>query len=218
MLKKALIAEFVGTFALVFAGTGAIVIDSLTGKIGNPGIAMSFGLAVGVMVYSVGHISGAHFNPAVTIGFYCSKNMKEEAFAPYILAQIAGATFASSLLYLMFGVTAGLGVTLPQGKWMTSFILEVIMTFFLMFVILTVALDERVKPEVRGLAIGGTVALNAFFGGPISGASMNPARSIAPALITGIYQYQWIYLTAPIAGSLIAVASYNYLKRCGPAN
>ncbi|MCZ7355331.1 MAG: MIP family channel protein [Candidatus Methanoperedens sp.] len=211
-LFKKILAEFIGTFALVFAGTGAIIDDRLTGKLGVIGIAITFGLVVAVMVYSLGHVSKAHFNPAVTIGFASVGRFKKNEVLPYITAQIGGAIFASAVLYLMFGNARNLGATLPNGSWEQSFILEVIMTFFLMLVIISVASDTRVKPEVTGIAIGGVVAMDALFGGPISGASMNPARSLGPAIIGGIYNYQWIYLIAPIIGSLIAVSIYEFVR------
>lgn len=212
MFKKN-VTEFIGTFALVFAGTGAIINDASTGKLGQIGIAMSFGLVVAVLVYSLGHISKAHFNPAVTIGFASVGRFEKNQVLPYITAQIGGAIAASALLFIMFGSSGNLGATLPSGPWMQSFILEIVMTFFLMLVIISVATDTRVKPEVSGIAIGGTVALDALFGGPISGASMNPARSLGPAIIGGIFEYQWIYLVAPVIGSLIAVVIYEYIRK-----
>ncbi|MBZ0177576.1 MAG: MIP family channel protein [Candidatus Methanoperedens sp.] len=211
MFRK-IAAEFIGTFALVFAGTGAIIDDSLTGKIGQIGIAMSFGLVVAVMIYSLGHISKAHFNPAVTIGFASVGKFEKKHVLPYIAAQIGGAILASALLFMIFGNIGNLGATLPRGSWMQSFILEVVMTFFLMLVIISVATDSRVKPEISGIAIGGVVALDALFGGAISGASMNPARSLGPAIIGGIFDNQWIYLIAPVIGSLIAVVIYEYIR------
>lgn len=211
MFKK-VAAEFIGTFALVFAGTGAIIDDSLTGKIGQIGIAMSFGLVVAVMIYSLGHISKAHFNPAVTIGFASVGKFEKKHVLPYIAAQIGGAILASALLFMIFGNIGNLGATLPRGSWMQSFILEVVMTFFLMLVIISVATDSRVKPEISGIAIGGVVALDALFGGAISGASMNPARSLGPAIIGGIFDNQWIYLIAPVIGSLLAVVIYEYIR------
>ncbi len=211
MFKK-IVAEFIGTFVLVFAGTGAIVEDALTGKIGQIGIAMSFGLVVAVMVYSLGHISKAHFNPAVTIGFASVRKFEKKLVLPYITAQTVGAILASALLFMMFGNIGNLGATLPRGPWVQSFILEVVMTFFLMFVIISVATDARVNPEVSGIAIGGVVTLDALFGGAISGASMNPARSVGPAIIAGIYGYLGIYLIAPVIGSLIAASIYEFLR------
>ena len=211
MFRK-IAAEFIGTFALVFAGTGAIIDDSLTGKIGQIGIAMSFGLVVAVMIYSLGHISKAHFNPAVTIGFASVGKFEKKHVLPYIAAQIGGAILASALLFMIFGNIGNLGATLPRGSWMQSFILEVVMTFFLMLVIISVATDSRVKPEISGIAIGGVVALDALFGGAISGASMNPARSLGPAIIGGIFDNQWIYLIAPVIGSLLAVVIYEYIR------
>ncbi len=209
---KQIVAEFIGTFTLVFAGTGAIVVDTLTGKIGYIGIAMTFGLAVAVMVYSLGHISKAHFNPAVTIGFVSVRKFEKKLVLPYIIAQTGGAILASGLLFMMFGNIGNLGATLPRGSWIQSFILEVVMTFFLMFVIISVATDARVKTGVSGIAIGGIVALDALFGGPISGASMNPARSIGPAIVAGTYGNLWIYLIAPVVGSLIAVLTYEFIR------
>lgn len=211
MFRK-IAAEFIGTFALVFAGTGAIIDNSLTGKIGQIGIAMSFGLVVAVMIYSLGHISKAHFNPAVTIGFASVGKFEKKHVLPYIAAQIGGAILASALLFMIFGNIGNLGATLPRGSWMQSFILEVVMTFFLMLVIISVATDSRVKPEISGIAIGGVVALDALFGGAISGASMNPARSLGPAIIGGIFDNQWIYLIAPVIGSLLAVVIYEYIR------
>jgi aquaporin Z len=210
---RACLAEFIGTFALVFVGTGAIMIDSLTGQIGHIGVAMAFGLVIGVMVYSLGHISGAHFNPAVSIGFLFSKRYEKNQMFFYVLSQITGAVFASGLLLLVFGNVANLGATLPQGGWTQSFVLEIAMTFFLMFVIVSVATDSRVKPEVSGFAIGGAVAMNSLFGGPISGASMNPARSLGPAIIGGIIKFQEIYIVAPVIGSIIAVAAYQFIRK-----
>jgi aquaporin Z len=211
-MVRAWLAEFIGTFAFVFAGTGAIIVDSITGSIGRGGVALTFGFVIGFMVYSLKHISGAHFNPAVSIGFYFSKRMKLDELTFYILAQIGGAVVASSLLFVLFGRVANLGATLPKGGWIQSFALEIVITFFLMFVIFSVATNSQVKPEVSGIAIGGTVALNSFIGGSISGASMNPARSIGPAIIARIFESQEIYLIAPIIGSLIAVATYEYLR------
>jgi aquaporin Z len=211
-MVRAWLAEFIGTFAFVFAGTGAIIVDSITGSIGRGGVALTFGFVIGFMVYSLKHISGAHFNPAVSIGFYFSKRMKLDELTFYILAQIGGAVVASSLLFVLFGRVANLGATLPKGGWIQSFALEIVITFFLMFVIFSVATNSQVKPEVSGIAIGGTVALNSFIGGSISGASMNPARSIGPAIIARIFESQEIYFIAPIIGSLIAVATYEYLR------
>lgn len=210
---RAYLAEFIGTFALVFAGTGAIIVDSLTGEISHIGVAMTFGLVIGVMVYSLGHISCAHFNPAVSIGFLFSKRYEKDQMFFYILSQITGAVFASSLLFLIFGNVASLGATLPLGGWTESFVLEIAMTFFLMFVIVSVATDSRVKPEVSGIAIGGVVAMNSLFGGPISGASMNPARSLGPAIVGGIIKFQEIYIVAPVIGSIIAVVTYQFIRK-----
>jgi aquaporin Z len=211
-MSKSLIAEFIGTFALVFVGTGAIIVNELTGGVGDLGIALSFGIVIGVMVYALGNISGAHFNPAVSVGFYYSGQLSRPKLWRYILAQISGALSASSLLFLLFGDVANLGATLPRGGELESFILEIVMTFFLMFVILSVTSNRGAKLDVSGIAIGGAVAMDAIFGGPISGASMNPARSLGPSIVSRVFESQWIYIAAPIIGSLIAVLIYQKIK------
>jgi aquaporin Z len=203
---KKLAAEFIGTFALVFAGTGAIVIDDLTeGTVSHVGIALTFGLVVMAMIYTFGDISGAHLNPAVTLGFVTARRMKFSQGLPYIGSQFAGAIAASSSLRLLFPNHATLGMTLPAGSAMQSFGLELLLTTLLMLVILNVSVGAKEKGITAGIAIGGVIALEAMFAGPICGASMNPARSLAPALVSGSFASLWIYLAAPVAGALAAV-------------
>jgi MIP family channel proteins len=200
------LSELVGTFLLVFAGCGAIVVnDSMGGPLGHVGICLVFGLIVMVLIYSVGNVSGAHFNPAVTLGFYFSGRLKAREIAPYITAQVVGAIAAAALLRALFPAHTTLGSTLPAGgEVVRAFVFETILTFALMYVILNVATGWQEKGIMAGAAIGGTVALDALFGGPICGASMNPARSIGPALVSGQTATLWIYLAAPVLGALLA--------------
>lgn len=210
-MKKKLIAEFIGTFFLVFAGTGAIIIDELTQSLTHVGIASTFGLVVMVLIYTFGHISGAHFNPAVTIGFLVHGDIKlREAFY-YFISQIVAAVVASSTLLWLFGNVANLGATLPRSSWGQSFILEFILTFVLMMVILGSAVHGKAIKQFAGIAIGGTVGLMAMFAGPICGASMNPARSLGPALVSGTLQHLWIYIVATILGAVVATLVYKTL-------
>lgn len=203
---KKLLAESIGTFALVFAGTGAIVInDAANGAVTHVGIALTFGLVVLAMIYAVGDISGAHLNPAVTSAFWLSGRFPSDQVFPYIAAQCVGAFAASGILRFLFPTHATLGATQPAGTEMQSFILELILTFLLMFVILNVSHGAKEKGLTAGLAIGAVIALEALFAGKISGASMNPARSLAPAVISGHWEHLWIYLTAPVAGAFLAV-------------
>jgi aquaporin NIP len=202
---KKYIAEFVGTFALVFCGTGAIIINEQTGgQVGNVGIAMSFGLIVMAMIYSFGHSSGAHFNPAVTFGFWVAKLFPAKELFPYIASQILGAYLASIILHFLFPENINLGATIPAGSNMQSFILEIILTFFLMLVIISTAHGSKEVGIMAGLAIGSVVLLEAAFAGPITGASMNPARSISPAIVSGNLSVLWIYILAPIIGAVLA--------------
>lgn len=203
---RPLLAEFIGTFALVFAGCGAIIMNDVSGNvIGHIGIAMTFGLVVMAMIYAVGDTSGAHFNPAVTIAFWLSGRLPLATVPPYLLSQCAGAIVASALWLVLQPGHTTYGATLPAGLAWQSWLLEVVLSFFLMFVILNVATGAKEKGLMAGVAIGGTVALCALFGGPLSGASMNPARSLGPALVSGEWSSLWIYLTAPIAGTALAV-------------
>lgn len=199
------LAELVGTFVLVFAGTGAIVVSDTFGSVSHVAIALTFGLAVTAMIYSVGDISGAHINPAVTIGFWVSRRLSGKHVLPYVLAQLTGAMLASVTLRITFPEHSNLGTTLPSGSWWQSFIFEFLLTAILMFVILRVSSGSKETGVMAGVAIGSTVAMEALFAGPVCGASMNPARSIAPALVSGTFHHLWIYILATIAGAIFAV-------------
>lgn len=205
--RRKLAAEAFGTFALVFAGTGAIVINEASGGvITHVGIAITFGLIVLAMIYAIGDVSGCHLNPAVTLGFYTARRFEGRMVMPYIVAQCVGAVIASVVLKLMFPMNAMLGATEPAGGAMQSFVLEFLLTLILMFVILSVSVGAKEKGLLAGVAIGAVIALEAMFAGPISGASMNPARSLAPALLSLRLEYLWLYLAAPILGAVVSVA------------
>lgn len=203
---KRLLAEFLGTFGLVFAGTGAIVINQVTnGAIGHAGIALTFGLIVLAMIYALGDVSGAHFNPAVTIAFSAARRFAWRDVPGYLASQLAGALAASALLRALFPANPTLGATVPaDGPWQ-SFILEVVLTFLLMLVILSVSTGAKEKGITAGVAIGAVIALEAMFAGPICGASMNPARSISPAVLSGHLEHLWVYLVAPTLGAILAI-------------
>ena len=212
-MKRKLSAEFLGTFFLVLAGTGAIAVDSVSGGvIGHVGIALTFGLVVFAMIQMFGDISGAHFNPAVTIGFAASGRFAWKSVPIYIIAQFSGAIAASGLLKLMLPSATTLGQTVPKGGIGLAFVFEFLMTAFLMATILRVSHGAREKGITAGLSIGAVVAFEALFGGPISGASMNPARSLAPALISMHFEHCWVYLSAPFLGSIAAVWIFSILK------
>lgn len=207
------VAEFIGTFALVFCGTGAIIINQETnGTITHAGIAITFGLIVMAMIYALGGISGAHLNPAVSIAFTIAKRFPLKQLLPYLISQLIGAILASLILKYLFPANQFLGATVPHGSEMQSFILEFLLTFFLMLVIINVATGSKEQGMFAGLAIGSTVLLEAMFAGPICGASMNPARSLAPAIISGHTEHLWIYLTAPIIGAVAAIPLWKYLS------
>lgn len=207
------LAELIGTFALVFCGTGAIIINQETnGSVTHAGIAITFGLIVMAMIYALGNISGAHLNPAVSIAFVIAKRFPAKQLLPYIISQVAGALLASLILKILFPVNQLLGSTIPQGSAWQSFVLELILTFFLMLVIINVATGNKEQGMFAGLAIGSTILLEAMFAGPISGASMNPARSFAPAIISGHTEHLWIYLTATIIGAVCAIPIWKYLS------
>jgi aquaporin NIP len=213
---KRLLAEAIGTFVLVLAGTGAIVVDSAwPGRIGHLGIALTFGLVVLAMIQTFGEVSGAHLNPAVTIGFVAAKRFPVRSAGAYIAAQCAGAILASGFLSLLFPGHPTLGATLPSGGALQSLALEIAMTWILMLVILSVSAGSKERGLMAGIAIGAVVGLEALFGGPISGASMNPARSIGPALVSGEIEHLWIYLVAPIAGALLAVPTCRLVQSPG---
>jgi aquaporin NIP len=210
---KKYLAELIGTFALVFCGTGAIIIDQQTGgAVTHIGVAITFGLIVMSMIYALGNISGAHFNPAVTIAFTFAKRFPIIELLPYVVAQLAGAFLASLILKFLFPLNLLLGTTLPAGSTIQSLILEFILTFFLMLVIISVAHGSKEQGMFAGLAIGSVVLLEAMFAGPICGASMNPARSIAPAVVSGNLQLLWIYILAPVSGAILATTVWKYLK------
>jgi len=212
LIRRA-VAEGIGTFGLVFAGCGAIVVNSETGgTIGHAGIAMTFGLMVMTMIYATGHISGAHFNPAVTVAFAVSRHFPWPHVPVYWAAQVLGDISAALFLGLLFGNVAGLGATVPAGSDSQSFGLEVVLSFFLMFVIISVATDVRAVGQAAAIAIGGTVGLEAMFGGPISGASMNPARSLGPAIVSGTWDSQWVYLMAPLMGATLGALTYQFIR------
>jgi MIP family channel proteins len=211
-LARSLLAETIGTFALVFAGCGAIMVDAKTHSLGHVGVAISFGLVIMVMIYAAGHISGAHFNPAVTAAFAVSRHFPWPSVAAYWAAQLAGALAAALILRSSLGDIAHLGATLPAGSNGQAFLWEGVLTFFLMFVIMAVATDTRAVGEAAAIAIGGTVGLDAMFGGPITGASMNPARSIGPAVAAGDYTSLWVYILAPLAGAALAAVTYQVLR------
>jgi aquaporin Z len=214
-MKRKTLSEFLGTFGLVFTGCGAVVVNDLTGGvIGHLGICTVFGLVVMAMVYSFGNVSGAHINPAVTIAFWLSGRFPLKEVGPYIIAQCIGSIVACALLWYLFpDDSTYLGATLVSGTIMQSFVLEVIITFLLMLIIIMVATGSKEVGTLAGIAIGAAVTLLALVGGPISGASMNPARSLGPALISGHLENIWLYFVAPIIGAALAVPVSNVLKK-----
>jgi aquaporin NIP len=207
-----LAAELLGAFGLVTAGCGAIVVDASTGALGHVGVALSFGLAIFVMVAATGHISGAHLNPSVTVAFALFRHFPWRDVVPYVLAQLAGAVAGAVVLRLLFGSVAALGATVPAGSSPQSLGLEALLTAALMFVITAVATDTRAVGELAALAIGATVAVDALWGGPVSGASMNPARSFGPALVAGVWRDHWIYWLGPLIGAAAGAAAYQLLR------
>ncbi|PZC50438.1 MAG: aquaporin Z/aquaporin NIP [Chloroflexi bacterium] len=212
MLKKS-VAEFIGTFGLVFAGTGAIMINDITGGgVTHVGVGLTFGSIIAVMIFATGHISGAHINPAVTLGFAITKHLPWKQVPYYLGSQIAGAISASVVLLLLLGDVADLGATIPAGTDLQAFFIEIILTFFLMFVIMSVATDIRSVGQIAAIAIGATVGLEAIFAGPITGASMNPARSLGPAIVGWTWTSQWVYVLAPVIGAAAASMVYSWLR------
>lgn len=210
---KKYISEFIGTFALIFCGTGAMTINEVTnGSIGHVGVAITWGLIVMAMIYAFGETSGAHFNPAVSISFAYAKKFSWTEVPKYIIAQILGAITASLLLLYLFPTSEFYGATLPTTDAMRAFVLEFLLTFFLMITIINVSTGSKEAGIMAGIAIGGVVLLEAMFAGPITKASMNPARSIAPAIVSGHYEHLWLYLTAPIFGALLAVLTCKFIK------
>jgi aquaporin Z len=209
-------AEFIGTFALVFAGTGAIVSNEVShGAVTHVGVALTFGLIVLAMIYTLGDISGAHINPAVTIGFWFSRRMSGREVLPYVASQCAGALVASGTMRLLFPENRLLGATQPAGSELQSFVLEFLLTALLMFVILGVSSGAKEKGITAGIAIGSVIALEALFAGPICGASMNPARSLGPALVSGQLSHLWIYLAGPVLGAAMGVIGCRCVREPG---
>jgi aquaporin NIP len=200
-MRRRLTAEFLGTFALVFAGTGAAIVNELTGAVSHVGVSLTFGLVVLALIYSLGDVSGAHFNPAVTIGFVLARRFPLREAGPYILVQFIGACAASLCLYAIFPASELLGATIPRGSAGQSFVLEVLLTGFLMFVILKSTTGAQEK--------------EALFAGPICGASMNPARSLGPAVVSGHLEALWVYLLAPVLGAAIAVTGCRGVQANG---
>ena len=209
---KNYIAEFLGTFTMVFCGTAAMVVNDITGVITHPGVAVTWGLVVMGMIYAFAEISGAHFNPAVTIAFSYAKKFPWKEVPKYILAQCLGAICASLLVFMFWPESETLGATIPTIVVWKAFILEFLLTFFLMLVIINVSTGSKEVGTMAGIAIGGIVLLEAMFAGPMTNASMNPARSLGPALISGNLAELWLYIAAPILGALVAVVSCKLVK------
>jgi MIP family channel proteins len=213
LIRRA-VAEGIGVFALVFAGCGAIVAEAEhPGTLGTVGIALVFGLVIMAMIYATGHLSGAHLNPAVTVAFVVTRHFPRAEALAYLVAQLAGALAAAGLLAAIWpSEPAALGATLPTVGVGSALAYEAVLTAFLMFVILAVATDTRAVGPAAAIAIGGTVGLDALFGGPITGASMNPARSIGPALVSGELHDLWIYIAAPLAGAIVGAVAYQLVR------
>ena len=211
-LWRRVVAECIGVYALVVAGCGAIMVNAQTEALTHVGVALTFGLVIMVMIAAMGHISGAHFNPAVTWAFALTRHFPWREVLAYVVGQFIGAIGAAATLLALFGNVAQLGVTIPTGSAWQSFGLEIVLTAFLMFVIIAVATDSRAAGQLAAVAIGATVALDALFGGPISGASMNPARSLGPALVSGDWSHQWIYLFAPLIGASLGAILYQIIR------
>ena len=211
---KKYISEFIGTFALVFCGTGAMTVNEITNgtDLTHVGVAITWGLIVMAMIYAFGEISGAHFNPAVTISFAYAKKFAWNEVPKYITAQLLGALLASGILWFLFPVSEFYGATIPTLDVWRAFVLELILTFFLMLVIINVSTGSKEVGTMAGIAIGGVVLLEAMFAGPMTKASMNPARSIAPAIVSGHFEHLWLYILAPILGALLAVISCKLVK------
>ena len=213
-MRQKLIAEALGTFTLVFAGTGAIIVNQVTsGAITHAGIALTFGLVVLAMIHTFGDVSGAHLNPAVTTAFAAAGRFPWREVPGYLGAQTLGALAASGLLHFLFPEAPNLGATLPAGSPMQSFVFEVVLTTILMLTILSVSSGAKEKGITAGIAIAAVIGLEAMFAGPICGASMNPARSLAPALVSGSLEHLWIYLTAPTRGALLAIPLCKATRR-----
>jgi MIP family channel proteins len=215
----AVVAEFIGTFFLVFVGTGAVMANALTHSLSNLEIVLAFAGAIGIGVYAAGHVSGGHLNPAVTIGLWSARVFPSRMVVPYLVAQVAGATVASLILRAALGMVGGLGVTQPASPHLVgaSFLVEFLGTFLLVYTVYGVAVDRRAAAGIQGFAIGGAIALAGLFAGPISGGSVNPARSLGPAIVSGNFHDIWIYIVAPILGGIAAALVYRYVVG-GPAS
>jgi MIP family channel proteins len=211
-IVRQLVAEALGTFALVFAGAGAIMVDAKTHALGHVGVAITFGLVIMAMIYAVGHVSGAHFNGAVTFAFALTRQFPWPRAVGYWGAQLVGAVVAAAVLRGSLGNVAHVGATLPSGSDLQSFLWEIVLSAILMFVIMAVATDTRAVGEAAAIAIGGTIGLDAMFGGPISGASMNPMRSMGPAFVSGDLTSLWVYLAGPVIGTAIGALLYQFVR------
>ena len=211
-MARALAAEALGTFALVFVGVGAIMVDADTGALGHTGVAIAFGLVIMAMVYAVGHVSGAHLNPAVTLAFTLTRHFSGRHAAGYVAVQIGAAICAALFLRGSLGDVGEVGRTSPADSVVQAFLWELVLSFLLMFVIMAVATDTRAVGEAAALAIGGTVGVAALVGGPVSGASMNPARSIGPAVVSGEPRALWLYIAAPILGAALGAVAYQVIR------
>ncbi len=205
-------AECAGTFILVSGGCGAIVVDGNTGALGHGGVAACFGLVVMVLIAALGHLSGAHFNPAVTLAFAATRHFAWSEVPRYLAAQLLGAVAGAATLRASFGLASNLGATLPAGSDLQALGIETLLSAVLLFVITSVATDTRAVGQLAAVAIGGTVALDALWGGPVTGASMNPARSFGPALVAGLWRAHWVYWVGPILGAIAGAALYQSLR------
>lgn len=211
-LYPLLIAEFIGTFFMVFFGCGSMILAQTNPDYASGFVPIIWGGSVTIMIYAVGHISGAHFNPAVTIAFWSLKRIKAKRVVTYIIAQLLGALAASTVHSLIWTMDHSFGATMLSVSPLAGFFVELILSFALMFVIASVATDSRAVGEMAGLAIGLTVALDAFVGGPLTNASMNPARSIGPAILNGNFSNIWIYLSAPVLGTVLGAKCYDWIR------
>lgn len=214
-LARRLAAEALGTFALVVVGCGAIVVEAQTGALGHLGVSAAFGLVIMAMVAATGHLSGAHLNPAVTVAFAVNRHFPWRDVAAYAAAQVAGATAGAFVLRLAFDSAADLGATAPSGSAAQALVLETLLTAVLMFVIMAVATDTRSEGQLAAIMIGATVGMNALWAGPVTGASMNPARSLGPALAGGVWEVHWVYWVGPLAGALLGAAAYRAVRSRG---
>jgi aquaporin Z len=205
-------AELIGTFALVFTGCGALIVQAQTSALDQLGVALVFGAAVAAMIYALGPVSGGHFNPAITLAFWSSGSMPGRKVPYYVAAQLLGASAAAFLLFAAFGNVANLGATLPRNNaWQQALVLEAVQSFLLMLVVLGSGLDRRLAGSFAGLAIGLIIAVNTVSMGPMTGASMNPARSFGPAVVSASWGFHWVYWVAPIVGAQLAVLAHRLL-------